>query len=112
MISNRYPHRTRPHKKAPNRTKWHQKRHQILSSMRVQRDLGGRHATLLYLALDIGLSAKSGLLIQYVEVAFVEKQTASSFSTGLPQDASFDQAIHGSGSSWETQLHLACCVPD
>jgi hypothetical protein len=59
------------------------------------------NATLLYLALDIGLSAKSGLLIQYVEVALVEKQTASSFSTRPPQDACFDQAIHGSGSSWE-----------
>jgi signal transduction histidine kinase len=43
------------------------------------------------------LSDKSGLLIQYVDVAFVEEQTSSSFSTGLSQDADFDHAIHRSG---------------
>src|SRR5580704_17060222 len=57
-------------------------------------------------------SGSSGFSIENVEVAFVEKQTVSSFSTGLSQDAGFDHAIHGGGRGWKAHLHLACCVPD
>jgi len=55
---------------------------------------------------------RSGISIQNVQVAFVEKQTASSFSTGLSQDAHFDHAIHRGGRGWKAHFHLACCVPD
>ena len=57
-------------------------------------------------------SGGSGFLIQNVEVTFVEKQTASSFSTGLSQDADFIHAIHRGGRGWKVHLHLACCVAD
>jgi len=55
---------------------------------------------------------RSGISIQNVQVAFVEKQTASSFSTGLSQDADFDHAIHRGGRGWKAHLHLACGIPD
>jgi transcriptional regulator of acetoin/glycerol metabolism len=43
-------------------------------------------------AVDLRQSGRSGFSIQNVEVTFVEKQTASSFSTGLPQDAGASQS--------------------
>jgi len=58
--------------------------------------------------VDLMQSGKSGFSIENVEVAFVEKQTASSFSTGLSQDADFDHAIHRGGRGWKAHLHLAC----
>jgi hypothetical protein len=54
----------------------------------------------------------SGFPIENVEVTAVDKQTASSFSAGLPQDAGFNEAIHRSGRAWKAHLHLAGCVAD
>ncbi|MFZ0747621.1 MAG: ATP-binding protein [Terracidiphilus sp.] len=55
---------------------------------------------------------KSGIAIENVEVTFVEKQTASSFPTGLPQDSGIDHAINRGGRGWKAHLYLVCCVSD